>query len=125
MKTIHPEHVAILPEENKIAISKEDMVLLQMAKIREEKLAKEQRIYERDKKIREHEMSVKNIQRLIAFKKEQIKKEKYLEKDESMIDGIRYKHSLENDIDSMNYQIWLREDSTRKLLEEQKKDKEE
>ena len=123
MKSLKPGKIEKLRNpDGTYSISPNEKQLLDSAKLRNTELYKEQVRYERNRRIKQHNIVIKQKEREIKFKEEQLKNNKCLEYHADFKDGLKPLFYLENDIENIKFEIDGLKDNIKKLKEEQEKD---
>lgn len=111
----------VKPAEGMYAISAEEKKFLDMAKLKNEELHKEQLAYNMEMGIKLNEMRIEQLKRQIAFKKVEVDTKTIKETHADYKDNLKPGFMIRNEIESIEFEIMKLVDSTKKIKEEQAK----
>jgi len=99
-------------------LPKEDAIALKNSKLREDKLNMENLEYSRKVTLRRNECQIKQLQREIEFKQEQIKNKLSLETHDGFTEKVKPSFFLQNEIDQLSIKIEELEEQNKNIREE-------
>ncbi len=112
-----------MTEDRKIhKITAKQKNILDRAELKENKIFKEQMKYNRRKAIEQNEMMVRSKERMAKFKQSQLDNKESLEIHPEFKDNIKPLVIIENEIESLRFEIGGHKEDIEKLKEEAKKD---
>ena len=107
--------------EGMYAITAEEKKFLDMAKLKNEDLHKEQLAYNMEMGIKLNEMRIQQLKRQIDFKETEISSKTVRETHADYKDNLKPEFMIQNEIESIEFEIMKLVDSTKKIKEEQAK----